>query len=81
MNALQAWAQEERGRVTRLAKHLGRSVPYTQKMVVGSKPVPVKYGPLIESFSGVSRKELFPDDWQSIWPELATTNKKREASS
>jgi DNA-binding transcriptional regulator YdaS (Cro superfamily) len=37
------------------------------------RPVPVKKCVLIEQVSGgaVSRKDLRPDDWGDIWPELA----------
>lgn len=35
--------------------------------------VPVEYCARIERETGgaVTRKELRPDDWQAIWPELA----------
>jgi DNA-binding transcriptional regulator YdaS (Cro superfamily) len=33
--------------------------------------VPVEYCTQIEVATGVTRKELRPDDWQRYWPELA----------
>ena len=32
--------------------------------------VPPEYGARIEEATGVMRWELFPEDWQAIWPEL-----------
>ena len=29
----------------------------------------------------VTRKDLRPDDWQEIWPELATTNQTTEPAA
>lgn len=31
----------------------------------------IRLAPVAESRGIVSRKELFPTDWQDIWPELA----------
>ncbi len=31
--------------------------------------VPARYCPRLESDSGVSRKDLRPDDWADYWPE------------
>lgn len=33
--------------------------------------VPPEYAPAIEALTQVSRKELRPDDWSRLWPELA----------
>jgi len=40
---------------------------------MGVKPVPIWRCSSIEAATGgeVTRQELRPDDWQSIWPELA----------
>lgn len=39
----------------------------------GKRPVPIRWILIIESETGgrVSRKDLRPDDWQILWPELA----------
>ncbi|MDM0003912.1 YdaS family helix-turn-helix protein [Variovorax sp. J22G73] len=31
----------------------------------------IRLAPIAEARGIVSRKELFPNDWQAIWPELA----------
>jgi len=43
-------------------------------MADGRKPVPVVHGASIEAFTrgAVTRQAMFPNDWQRIWPELAT---------
>jgi DNA-binding transcriptional regulator YdaS (Cro superfamily) len=42
-------------------------------MASGEKPVPLKHAATIETFTSgeVTRKDLRPNDWQRIWPELA----------
>jgi len=39
----------------------------------GHRPVPLEYMAAIEQATNgqVTRKDLRPDDWESIWPELA----------
>jgi len=37
----------------------------------GVRPIPMACAALVEGASSVTRKDLFPDDWQQIWPELA----------
>jgi DNA-binding transcriptional regulator YdaS (Cro superfamily) len=41
--------------------------------VSGQKQPSIKTAVAIEQFTGgeVTRKDLFPADWQQIWPELA----------
>jgi DNA-binding transcriptional regulator YdaS (Cro superfamily) len=34
--------------------------------------VPIEYCALIEMATGVTRRDLRPDDWHLIWPELVT---------
>jgi DNA-binding transcriptional regulator YdaS (Cro superfamily) len=43
------------------------------KMVNGDKPIPLEHMAPIEEFTGkqVTRQEMLPDGWQTIWPELA----------
>jgi DNA-binding transcriptional regulator YdaS (Cro superfamily) len=76
MNKLKAWIDGEWGRGVKLAKHLGCLQPFVHKMSVGQKPVPVGHAAAIEKFTGgaVTRKDMFPDSWERIWPELATTS-------
>ena len=45
--------------------------------------VPVEHCAQIEAATGaqVTRKQLRPNDWQLIWPELATTTKTAQGHS
>ncbi len=45
----------------------------------GRRPVPVAHAAAIEILTGgaVTRKELFPQDWRRIWPELAESEEKQ----
>ncbi len=42
--------------------------------------IPVVYCLRVETDSGVSRRDLRPDDWHLIWPELAKPRKTKEAA-
>jgi DNA-binding transcriptional regulator YdaS (Cro superfamily) len=72
MNTLKTWLDSERGRQVGLAKHLGIASTYVWRIGHGLKPVPIQHAAGIEQFTGgaVTRKEMFPNDWQRIWPEL-----------
>ncbi len=74
MELLKSWLAAERGRSSRLARHLGVPPSFVAKMSDGDKPVPVAHGAAIERFTegAVTRQAMFPNDWQRIWPELAT---------
>jgi len=76
MSKLKAWVDGERGRGVSLAKHLGCMQPFVHKMANGAKPVPVHHAAEIEKFTDgeVTRKDMFPDTWQRIWPEMANTS-------
>lgn len=73
MKQIHDWLKSERGRATKLAKHLGIGVPMVWKMANGERPVPVAHGAQIEAFTQgeVSRRDIWPDTWHTIWPELA----------
>jgi DNA-binding transcriptional regulator YdaS (Cro superfamily) len=74
---LNEYLSEERGRAAALAKAIGAHPPdvscwakdQTDK---GWRPIPIHFGAPIELATGrrVTRKEMFPDTWQKIWPEL-----------
>jgi DNA-binding transcriptional regulator YdaS (Cro superfamily) len=55
------------------AKKCGTSKGHLQNVMYGSVPL----APIVcvaverESFGVVTRKDLRPDDWEKIWPELA----------
>lgn len=58
-----------------MAQHLGVVPSFVNKMASGERPIPFEHGAAIDAFTAgaVSRRDMFPDDWQRIWPELATT--------
>lgn len=55
------------------AKRCGTSIGYLRKALSTNQPL----GPALcvsierESNRSVTRQDLRPDDWQSLWPELA----------
>jgi DNA-binding transcriptional regulator YdaS (Cro superfamily) len=55
-----------------LANKLGVTTPTVNQWVSNHRPVPIKQCVAIEKITGgaVSRKDLRPDDWEKIWPEL-----------
>lgn len=52
-------------------------------MASGDKPIPIQHMSAIESFTdgAVSRKEMRPDDWSHIWPELAHAEHQGSAAN
>ena len=80
MNKLEAWADAERGRISALSSALAVSYVFALLMVRGKKPVPIHHALAIEQFTGgeVTRKDMLPDVWQKVWPELATTHTTAE---
>lgn len=54
------------------ARRCGISPAFFNQMINGRRSVPVPKAAAIERVLGVSRRDLFPDRWQEIWPELAT---------
>ena len=71
---LKTYLSKERGRTRQLARAIGAHEPDVSRWASGERPVPKRYGCLIETHTNgeVTRKDLFPDDWQVYWPELAT---------
>lgn len=68
----------ERGGASRLAESLGISISFLSQMASGTAAISPARCVLIEKETNgaVSRRDLRPDDWMLIWPELA---KKRAA--
>lgn len=66
-------AIETCGNASRLATSLGVSVQAVCFWRDGKRGVPVDKCAEIERATGgaVTRRDLRPDDWQRIWPELA----------
>lgn len=69
---LHDYISQERGRQAALAKSIGAHAPDVSRWADGSRPIPDKYGAPIESATSglVTRKEMFPDTWFIVWPEL-----------
>jgi len=59
-----------------LAGIIGVSAPTISQWRTGIRPVPLERCTAIEQATNgqVTRKDLRPDDWEAIWPEL--TDKK-----
>ena len=78
MNLSTYLSQKGRGAATRLAADIGAHLPDVSDWANGKRPIPVKAAVAIEEATGqaVTRKEMFPCDWQDIWPELANTSQE-----
>jgi len=74
---LKSYIQSERGNATALAAVLGIPLSYLSQMASGDRAVTAERASAIELATGgvVTRQMLRPDDWQAIWPELATPAK------
>lgn len=57
-----------------LAAKLGVTPGFVSQWRTGFRPVPIERCAAIEQITGgaVTRRDLRPDDWHLIWPELAT---------
>lgn len=62
------------GSQQKFADALGVSVGFVSHMATGRRPVPIAYCAQIEKITGgqVTRRDLRPNDFAEIWPELAT---------
>ena len=67
------WLNAVAGRRVRLAEHLGVKPPVVSEWVTSKRSVPIVHGAAIEAFTerAVTRRDLFPDTFLHIWPELA----------
>ena len=71
---LHEYLSQERGRQALMAKAIGAHAPDISRWADGSRAIPFHFGAPIELATGgqVTRKEMFPCDWERLWPELAT---------
>ena len=69
-----------RGNQSYLAKKTGISPAFINQIARGIRSVPVQSAALIEKATKgeVTRQEMFPNDWEKIWPELAKKQRKSE---
>lgn len=70
---LKTYLSLERGRLTRLSRAIGAYPPDVSRWADGKRPIPIRFGMPIEKASGgaVTRIEMFPSTWQTVWPDLA----------
>lgn len=75
---LKTYLSQERGRAAALAKAIGAHSPDVSRWADGTRPVPVHFGAPIEKATegAVTRQELFPGDWATIWPELVCESRR-----
>ena len=78
---LSQWTGGKRGRQVELARFLRVAPPVVADWVSGKKPIPIKRATAIEAFTegAVARRDMFPDAWRAIWPELAEPKAEQEA--
>ena len=71
------------GGLTALARSIGVSAPTVHEWKTLKRPVPVGRCIAIEHATNgvVTRRDLRPDDWQNIWPELANRAQPNQTTS
>ena len=64
------------------ARAINVSAALLHQWIEGIRPVAIQHCPAIEKQTGgkVTRKELRPDDWHKIWPDLAAAQVPRRAT-
>lgn len=80
---LKEYFLSRRGEQSRMAKVLGVSRSQMSQMVSGSCAISNERCVVIENLTSglVSRKDLKPDEWKKIWPELDQQNNVPEEIS
>ena len=70
-NAIQSAADHLGGQAA-LARAIGVAPPTVNQWIKGKRPVPVEQCLAIEQATSgkVTRRDLRPNDWLTIWPEL-----------
>lgn len=71
---LKSYFKSERLAATKLAEALGVSISYVSQLGSGKAPISPERAVSIEraTAGAVTRRDLFPENWERIWPELAT---------
>ena len=64
------------GGAEKMARALGVSMQSVYFWRSGQRGLPIEHGAAIERLTNgqVTRQELWPEDWQRIWPELVCAN-------
>ena len=80
---LSEYVKQQYGRAAELAKELCIPPILISQWSLGQRPVPIERCYPIEVATGgrVTRKDLRPDDWPAIWPELRAAAEGEEASA
>lgn len=81
MNLKNFLSSMARGGVSEFAKSLGVSTSYLCQMASGAAPIPHERAVEIEGLSdgAVTRRDMFPEKWHRIWPELSIPEEKEAA--
>lgn len=63
----------QHGQKAELARQIGAQTQLVWQWAAGVRPVPIERCVPIEraTHGSVTRRDLRPDDWAAIWPELA----------
>lgn len=71
------------GQKSELARAIGVPAILVSQWSLGQRPVPIARCKAIESATdgAVTCKDLRPDDWHEIWPELADSEEKQHLPS
>lgn len=82
MEKLKAICEGGNPSISELACVLGVAPPTVAEWCSGRRPVPVRRCRAIEDATGgrITRKDLRPDDWQDIWPELADSEQNQPSA-
>ncbi len=75
MNKLKDWLDEKNGRRAELARMLSVPQSFVSKLASGERPIPIHHMAAIEVMTqgAVTRRDMRPEDFAHIWPELADT--------
>jgi DNA-binding transcriptional regulator YdaS (Cro superfamily) len=79
LNSMQR-ACKIKGSQKKMAEFLAVSAAYVNQLCKSGSSVPASYCSAIESETGVSRRDLRPNDWRAIWPELAAQEPRSESA-
>jgi DNA-binding transcriptional regulator YdaS (Cro superfamily) len=79
---LKKYLTETGAKKAEFARAVGVSPALLHQWIAGIRPVAVRHCHAIELQSGgcVTRKELRPSDWGTIWPELAGSDARPPAT-
>ena len=70
---LKSYISSGYGKAKELAAEIGINPSFLSQMAGGDRAVSPEYAVAIEQATNgeVTRKDLRPDDWERIWPELS----------